>query len=110
MENSPSQEVTTQKLVSDIKVLMADSQELLKASVGLTNDRVAALRPKIEESMRQLTTRLNDYQVVQRARQTADSTQQYVHENPWKAVGVSVLVGAVIGMLIGSGRGGSDQR
>jgi ElaB/YqjD/DUF883 family membrane-anchored ribosome-binding protein len=105
MAATPQQEVTTQKLVSDIKVLMGDSQELLKASVGLTNERIAALRPRIEESMRQLSTRLNEYQVVQRARETAQTTQQYVYDNPWKAVGISVLVGAVIGMLISRGDG-----
>ena len=103
MATSSNPEVTTQKLVSDIKVLMGDSQELLKASVGLTNERIAALRPRIEESMRQLNTRLNEYQVVQRARATAQTTNEYVQDNPWKAVGISVLVGAVIGMLISRG-------
>lgn len=95
-----SQEVTTQKLVSDIKVLMADSRELLNASIGLTDERIARLRPKIEGSMRQLGARLAEYQIVQRARESALTADEYVRASPWKAVGIAVAAGAVLGMLL----------
>ena len=38
---------------------------------------------------------------VEKAKATARATDDYVHENPWKAVGVAAGVGIILGMLIG---------
>jgi ElaB/YqjD/DUF883 family membrane-anchored ribosome-binding protein len=42
--------------------------------------------------------------VVARAKQAAKATDDYVHENPWKAVGIGAGVGLIVGMLISRGR------
>ncbi|HCI13500.1 MAG TPA: DUF883 domain-containing protein, partial [Gallionellaceae bacterium] len=39
-----------------------------------------------------------------RTKEAAKVTDEYVHENPWKAVGIAAGVGLVIGMLISRGR------
>jgi ElaB/YqjD/DUF883 family membrane-anchored ribosome-binding protein len=41
--------------------------------------------------------------VTERARYAADYTDQYVHENPWKSIGLAAVVGLLIGVLM-SGR------
>jgi ElaB/YqjD/DUF883 family membrane-anchored ribosome-binding protein len=37
---------------------------------------------------------------VEKAKVAAKATDEYVKENPWKAVGLGTAVGVVIGMLI----------
>jgi len=36
-----------------------------------------------------------------KAQTTAATTDTYVHENPWTAIGFSTSIGLIIGLLIG---------
>jgi ElaB/YqjD/DUF883 family membrane-anchored ribosome-binding protein len=38
--------------------------------------------------------------VVNRTREAAETTDQYVHENPWKVVGIAAGLGFVLGLLM----------
>jgi ElaB/YqjD/DUF883 family membrane-anchored ribosome-binding protein len=38
--------------------------------------------------------------VADKTRQMANVTDEYVHEHPWKAVGVAAGIGLIIGLLI----------
>jgi ElaB/YqjD/DUF883 family membrane-anchored ribosome-binding protein len=38
--------------------------------------------------------------IVKRARQTAESTNVYVHEQPWSAIGAGTAVGLLLGYLL----------
>jgi ElaB/YqjD/DUF883 family membrane-anchored ribosome-binding protein len=42
--------------------------------------------------------------VTERARYAADYTDQYVHENPWKSIGLAAVVGLLIGVLMNGRR------
>jgi ElaB/YqjD/DUF883 family membrane-anchored ribosome-binding protein len=61
------------------------------------------VRAKAEESLRIAKARMADAQeaLLAKTREAAKATDVYVHENPWKAVGVAAGVGLVIGLLIG---------
>ena len=37
---------------------------------------------------------------LKRGRQIANDTDAYVHEHPWRAIGIAGAVGVLIGMLI----------
>lgn len=41
-------EITTEKLVADVKVLIADVEELIKATAGMAGDRVIEVRERLE--------------------------------------------------------------
>jgi ElaB/YqjD/DUF883 family membrane-anchored ribosome-binding protein len=45
--------------------------------------------------------------VVTKTREAAETTDQYVHENPWKVVGITAGIGFVLGLLLAPG--GSDE-
>jgi ElaB/YqjD/DUF883 family membrane-anchored ribosome-binding protein len=53
----------------------------------------------MEETPSQLRERARA--LTQRARMAAQGTDEYVHENPWVAIGTAAVVGMVIGLLIG---------
>jgi ElaB/YqjD/DUF883 family membrane-anchored ribosome-binding protein len=40
-------------------------------------------------------------EVVARTKAAAKATDDYVHENPWRSVGLAASVGVVVGLLIG---------
>ena len=91
-----------EKLVEDLRVVVADAEELLRATANQTGERIAAARAKAEESLRAAKVRLAEAQasVVERVKIAAKTTDGYVHENPWQAMGIAAAVGLVLGALI----------
>jgi ElaB/YqjD/DUF883 family membrane-anchored ribosome-binding protein len=100
--NDFAPDVTRDKLVSDMKTVIADAEELLKATASAAGDRVTAARTKVEESMRVAKVKIAAAEdaVVDRAKAAARATDDYVHAHPWKAVGTAAAVGVILGMLI----------
>lgn len=92
-----------EKLVSDLKLVVADAEDILRATAGAAGDKVAEMRQKIEVSLRDAKERLADVEaaVVDKAKAAAVATDDFVHEQPWKAVGVAAAIGLAIGVLIG---------
>lgn len=95
--------VTKDKLVQDLRVVVADAEELLRATAGQAGEKVAVARERIQESLAAAKARLAVAQeeLIERTKQAARATDEYVHENPWRAVGIAAGVGVIIGLLIG---------
>lgn len=99
-------EVSKEKLMQDLRVVVADAEELLRATASQAGEKVAAARERIQENLAAAKERLviAQQQVTAKAKQAAKVTDEYVHENPWKAVGIAAGAGLIIGMLISRGR------
>jgi ElaB/YqjD/DUF883 family membrane-anchored ribosome-binding protein len=94
--------VSTQKLMDDLSAVVADAEELLKATASQTGERITAVRARAEESVRTAKDRIADVQdqLMDQAKVAAREADTYVHENPWKAAGVAAAVGVLIGAII----------
>jgi ElaB/YqjD/DUF883 family membrane-anchored ribosome-binding protein len=92
-----------QKLVSDLKVVISDTEELLRATAGTAGDKVGELRERIGLRLRDAKERVVDMEValVDKTKAAARATDDFVHEEPWKAVGVAAALGLALGVLIG---------
>lgn len=99
-------EVGKEKLMQDFRVVVTDAEELLRATAGLAGEKVSAARERIQENLASAKVRLSaaEEAMVAKTRQAARATDEYVHENPWKAVGIGAGVGLIVGMLISRGR------
>ena len=91
-----------EKLMEDLKMVVADAEDLLRATANQTGERIAAARAKAEDSLRAAKVRLAEAQatLVKQVKVAAKTTDDYVHENPWQAVGIAAAVGLVLGALI----------
>jgi len=96
-------EVTKEQLIDDFKVVVADAEALLKATANQGGEKLAEVRAKAEESLRVAKDKMAEAQaaLLVKSKAAAKATDVYVHENPWRAVGVAAGVGLVIGLLIG---------
>ena len=94
--------VTREKLIADLRIVLADTEQLLKAVVGETGEKLAALRPRIEQNLRNAKARLEELEqaATAQARAAAQATDAYAHEHPWKVAGFTALIGMAVGMLI----------
>ena len=97
-----STEVTKDKLAADLKVVIADAEELLKATASQAGEKVAAARVKVQESLDTAKVKLARMGEVgvDKAKEAARATDDFVHEHPWKAVGIGAALGVIVGMLI----------
>jgi len=95
--------VTKEKLVADFKVVVADAEELLRATAGQAGDKLGDLRLKLQDHLNNAKHSLADAQaaVVEKSKAVAHATDDYVHENPWRSIGIAAGIGLVIGLLIG---------
>jgi ElaB/YqjD/DUF883 family membrane-anchored ribosome-binding protein len=96
-------DVTKEQLIADFKVVVADAEALVKATANQGGEALATLRTRAEESLAVARVKMAHAQdaLVQKSKVAAKITDDYVHENPWRAVGVAAGVGLVIGLLIG---------
>jgi ElaB/YqjD/DUF883 family membrane-anchored ribosome-binding protein len=99
-------EVSKDKLMQDLRVVVADAEELLRATAGQAGEKASAVRERIQENVAAVKVRLvsAEEDALESAREAAKVTDAYVHDNPWTAIGVAASVGVIVGMLIGRGR------
>jgi ElaB/YqjD/DUF883 family membrane-anchored ribosome-binding protein len=90
------------KLVGDLRNLVADAEELLKATASQAGDKIGVARQKIEQSLVEGKKALADAEktLVKKSKECAEIADDYVRENPWSAVGIAAGVGLVLGLLI----------
>lgn len=91
------------KLVADLKGVIADAEEMLKLTVGQTGEEAVKLRERLQERLTQTKERLVDVQhaAIERARAAGHAADDYVHQHPWASIGMGAGLGLVIGVLIG---------
>lgn len=91
------------RLMTDLRVVIADAEELLRLGAQQTGSTAAEWRAKVETRIADAKAAMRDMQdaAVERIRAAGRATDNYVHENPWQAIGVAAGVGAGIGLLLG---------
>jgi len=95
-------ETARAKLVSDLKTLVDDAEELLRATTNQAGEKVAVARQKIEQSLIEGKKALADAEktLISKSKECAEKADDYVRENPWNAVGFAAGVGLLLGLLI----------
>jgi ElaB/YqjD/DUF883 family membrane-anchored ribosome-binding protein len=91
------------KLIQDFKVVISDAEELLRATASQAGEKVAQARERIQDHLHTAKIKLAEAEdvLIQQTKQAARVTDEYVHDNPWRAIGIAAGVALVIGLLIG---------
>jgi len=99
---TPDTDVTTEKLAQDLKMVISDAEELLRATASQAGEKVSVAREKIQDSLRNAKVKLAEVEdiLIDQGKQAARFADEYVHDHPWRAVGIAAGVGLIIGLLI----------
>lgn len=91
------------KLVSDLKLLAADTEELVRATAEQSGEKLNAARDKARVALAQAQARVAETEaaLATRARAVARNTDQYVASHPWGAAAVVGVCALAIGILLG---------
>lgn len=107
MENQQDSNSTSQssqdKLIDSVKASLNEAEAMLREAAASSGDRAAELREKAMISLRRTREALYDAQDVMmaRGRKAARQADDYVHDNPWQAIGVAAVAGLILGLLVG---------
>ena len=90
------------QLASDFNALISDAEALLKSTASYSGETVSDARVKFKDTLDHFKSRAADAQTAALAKfdRAATATDTYVHDNPWKVVGVAAAVGLVLGVLL----------
>ena len=100
--NTRMKDVSADKLMSDLKLVVSDAEELLRLTTSQAGDKASAARERIQASIAAAKEQLSDTHaaVLARGKETIDATDELVHEHPWQAVGLAALAGVAVGVLL----------
>jgi ElaB/YqjD/DUF883 family membrane-anchored ribosome-binding protein len=86
----------------EFRNLIADVEELIKRVAHVDDADLARAREKLQKTLSAAKTAVHDgtERVKTTARHAADTTDQYVHQNPWSAIGIAAAAGAAIAVLL----------
>lgn len=89
---------TNERLSGDLKAVVHDAEELMKATAGQAGERVSEVRSRLAaalESAKATCQRLEDKAVA-----AAKATDHVIREHPYESIGVAFGVGLLIGVLV----------
>lgn len=99
----PSAGAQTRSMLSgEMHNLITDIEDLVKKATSLTGEELTAAKAKLTERLdaARVTFAEAGETVANKARNTATATNEYVHEQPWKAIGIGATVGLLLGFAL----------
>ena len=87
----------TEKLITDLKHVVRDSEELLQDSAGAVGKKAHELRQRLShtlESAKETCKRLQD-----KTRETAQAGDKVIRDHPYQSIGLAFGIGVLIGLL-----------
>ena len=77
--------LSRETLLDDFSTMLTEAEELLRRAGNETGERAKDLRAQVEAKLLSAKLRVTD---------------DYVHDNPWSAIGAAAVAGFLIGMLL----------
>jgi ElaB/YqjD/DUF883 family membrane-anchored ribosome-binding protein len=95
-------ELSRESLLDDFSTMLTEAEDLLRRAGNETGERAKDLRAQVEAKLLAAKLRLQEMEgeAVDRAKAAARVTDDYVHDNPWRAIGAAVAAGFLIGLLV----------
>jgi ElaB/YqjD/DUF883 family membrane-anchored ribosome-binding protein len=109
--NSHSADLLASKdrVASSLRDLMAGTEELLRSTASYTGEEIDIARRRLKTQLESARNMAGQWEgtAAERYRRVSAVTDEYVHENAWKSIGLAALVGLLLGACLASG---SDRR
>ena len=91
-------EVSTDKLVTDLKRVVRDSEELLKDSAGAVGEKAGDVRERLSQTLE--SAKATCRRLEEKAIEGAKATDKVIRTHPYESIGVAFGIGLLIGVLV----------
>lgn len=89
---------TSERLMDDLKAVMRDAEELMKATSGQTGEIIGDVRNRLTAAMN--AAKSTCHRLEEKTVQAAKATDHCIREHPYESLGVAFGVGMLIGFLV----------
>jgi ElaB/YqjD/DUF883 family membrane-anchored ribosome-binding protein len=92
----------SERFLADLKTFVTDAEALLGQARTLSGAGALAAREEFERRLAQAKRGYDAARemAVDHAHDYMDRTETYVRNEPWKAIGIAALAGAILGVLL----------
>ena len=90
-------------VANDFQSFVTDVEELIKSTAHATGEDLHKAKAKLQERIASAKTASAEAgeAIVSRTAKVAESTNEYVHQQPWNAISAGAAVGAALGVALG---------
>ncbi|WP_114690370.1 DUF883 family protein [Polynucleobacter necessarius] len=95
-------QVSAESLIGEFKSFMADAEALIKATEDHPGEAIGSIRNKALATLAGAKESLSNVEgkLLDKAKVAAEGADDFLHRNPWEAVGVAAGLGLLIGLFI----------
>jgi ElaB/YqjD/DUF883 family membrane-anchored ribosome-binding protein len=86
------------RLRADLRVLIQDTEQLLKATASQTGESADHLRERLKAAL--ASAQATYHALEEKARAAAKSADQVVRRHPYESIGIAFGVGLLLGVLL----------
>jgi ElaB/YqjD/DUF883 family membrane-anchored ribosome-binding protein len=100
MQNRSTGEIeeSTERLLQDLKAVVHDGEELLKAGAAELSERGMAARERLAAALE--VAKETQRKLQDRAVAGAKATDKMIREHPYESVGIAFGIGMLLGVLV----------
>ncbi len=91
-------EESTEKLLQDLRAVVQDGEQLLKAGAQNLTERGLAARERLAATLE--VAKETGRRLEERAVMSARATDRAIREHPYEAIGIAFGVGMLLGVII----------
>ena len=91
-------EVSKEKLVSDVKVVVQDAEDLLRATAGEVGEKAKEARARLGTALE--SAKASCRKLEEKAVAGAKATDHLIREHPYESIDIGFGLGLLIGLLI----------
>jgi ElaB/YqjD/DUF883 family membrane-anchored ribosome-binding protein len=88
-----------QRLSGDLKLVIRDAEDLLKATAGEAGEKIKEVRGRLSTALQ--SAKANCEKLQDKTVEAAKATDQVIREHPYESLGVAFGVGLLLGVLVG---------
>jgi ElaB/YqjD/DUF883 family membrane-anchored ribosome-binding protein len=94
---------TRDRLLDDLKLVIRSAEDMLRSTGQQAGESYDAARARFETTISTAKDSLGELEqkLTIVARDALETTDEYVHQNPWQSVGIGALAGLLVGLWIG---------
>lgn len=99
-------EAQKKELMKEVRSVLDEVEELYENASNDSSDKGKELKARLHDKLNKTKSKMSELEntLVEKARATAERTDQMVHEQPYYAIGIAAAVGFMTGILISRGR------
>ncbi len=92
-----------ERVAFDVKDLVAGAEALLRSTAAYTGEEIEGARVKLQSQLQSVQDEAREWSQLTKDQcgEFADIADEYVHDHPWRLLGIVAALGLVTGLCLG---------